>query len=36
MASRGRKLKSKQDKAFNAVEANLKLLDLLEIATSPA
>jgi glutathionylspermidine synthase len=36
MASRARKLKSKQDKAFNAVEENPNLLDLLEIATSPA
>lgn len=36
MASRARKLKSVQDKVFNAVEHNPKLLDLLEIASSTA
>ena len=36
MASKARKLKSVQDKVFNAVEDNSKLLDLLEIATSTA
>jgi hypothetical protein len=36
MASRARKEKSKKDKAFNAVEDNPKLLDLLEIAISTA
>lgn len=36
MASRARKLKSEQDKVFNAVENTSKLLDLLEIATSTA
>jgi hypothetical protein len=36
MASRPKKLKSEQDKVFNAVEDNHKLLDLLEIASSSA
>jgi len=34
MSSKARKLKSAQSKVFTAVESNLKLLDLLEIATS--
>jgi hypothetical protein len=35
-ASKARKLRAQQSRAFQAVEDSPKLLDLLEIATSPA